>query len=147
MFRWKVRTLTYRCYTTNCSRELLEWSTNLLHTQQRKKLGCKLTEETMKICKKRNDLAKKSNKSNKQNIELVEIRKLAEQCIRRDIINFRYKVSLEILKESGFTKKMRKALSDSKCLMPKLENDIATEIFDRKDIADIANKFYAELYI
>lgn len=104
-----------------------------------------LTENTERLLKRRQELQKTKNKTRAMKNELKALYKLTSKHIKKDYKRHRIKTIQNYLEQKGSLKKGYKALRTNKIWIEGLKESGETA-YNRKDIINIATKFYKTLY-
>ena len=106
----------------------------------------KLKRTTKETIQKRNEIEERENKTLREKLELLLLRKKAKKEIKTDIREYEENRIVEILKESGSTKKFRKEMMEGTSLLIYIKDNEGRRVHDRKGITQVATEFYRELY-
>ncbi|KAI8437727.1 hypothetical protein MSG28_011961 [Choristoneura fumiferana] len=118
---------------------------NARETQKFKKNSKILSERTLKLLKRRQELQKSKNKTRSTRNEISALYKLVSKYVKKDYTNYRYNTIEKHLSQTGSTKRAFKDLKPNKTWIDGLKRGEITKN-NRSDIITIATEFYRELY-
>lgn len=106
-----------------------------------------LTEKTERLLKRRQELQRAKNKTRTMKNELKALYKLTSKYIKKDYKTHRTNTLQKHIEQSGSIKKGYKKLRTNKTWIESLKEMGGREsVYNRKDIINIATKFYKNLY-
>ena len=94
----------------------------------------------------REERRRKKNRSEGERIELTELQKTIKREIRKDIRRYEEEKIMDIIDDSGSTKKLKKALNRGQYLITRMRNEKGESTGRREDILEVTTRYYENLY-
>ena len=105
----------------------------------------KLTDDTVNLINKREELRKRRRESNEAEVEFTITRKLTKQKIKQDISEFNEKLIEEVIKRNKSLKKAQGLMNPGRKMIRCISKN-GNDVTNRREILEEITNFYRELY-
>ena len=142
----KIESMTVKQMYDNIEEVIKEAGVKYGNNKGRENTDDKISEHTKNLIAKREELRRVGMKNTEQRLELNMLHRLVRREIRQDIRRYEELRAIEIINESGSTRKVNRELTKGYKIINKLKNEVGILKTGKKEVMEIATDYYRKLY-